>query len=321
MQLCRMFRLIAVPLFAATIWLFFAACPSPGGSSNPFDLAPGTISYGGTPVRANGDTLSITMPVDNLLAVSESAAFSVEFHITNSSAFKPATDAKIGSATVTGGVPGSSSVGVSTTLTMPASLAAAGLTANECAYVYAVVDPSGALADSNTANNVSTVSTAAVVLVYSSGPYNLLVETYAASGAPATTNVGIALFQKNGSTTMVDYPTNNNVDIVPAPGFYGSLSVSAMPSGTYYVRITGVGGSLGPFVLQVHSANISQVTLPALSSDPDSSNDQLLMDDGHLTPYNGPIPTPTTLKSLSVGTALSWYIPSGDQDWFTFTLP
>ena len=188
-------RRAAFVVFAAALLAVLSAlllgCPSATAPTSQVDLSPGSVTYSGAGGSINpGSTFTASVPVRNLEAGSTTAAFGVDFHLAESGSFAPSTDPTIGSTTVTSGVPGNSSVTASASVTIPSS----GVTLDQNAYVYAVVDAAGAVSETDKTNNRSTTATATVILVSGTSPpsrtYYVKVGTYAASPTrDQTTNV------------------------------------------------------------------------------------------------------------------------------------
>jgi hypothetical protein len=267
------------------------------------NVTPGSMSGTGGSV-ALGSSLSVSLVLANTQSTLENQGVSVAFYIATTGSFSPSTDTSLGSITVLQAIPAKGSITITPSFTYPANGPS-----NEVVYVYAVVT-----------NNVSAPADAALVLAYktpSPQAYGVLVDTYAARNGDPGTNIGIALFEGAGGGNMASVQST----IVPGPGFFGNLdfTTSGLSSGTYYVRITAVAAG-GGFVMQVHTPNIAQASPLALAASPaGANNNQALVDAGSVDTYSGP--TPTSPQQLAVGPALNWFIASGDQDWFTFTLP
>jgi hypothetical protein len=304
-------------IVACTIALVFSGCPSPsqGPSAGPVDLVPSSITYSVPDVLQNAGTsspLPVSLTIRNLQSGSVSKTFSVDFYLTLSSTFLPSTDALVGSASVAG-IGGNASIVVAPSLNIPSGVSNSLIT-NNCVYIYAVVDPAGVTGDINTSNNISTPATAAVVLVYGPSPtYTVTVETYAGSGS-GTNNTELTLYQYVSGTTVLYQGDNKPL----GSGQYGALPALTLPSGTYYALVSPVAGSSGPYAINVRTANIDQVRVPDLSTDPSTGNDNALTL-GTLSSYSGP--PPGNGQAMIVGNAVSWYLASGTRDWFTFTLP
>ncbi len=297
---------------ACAIALVFSGCPSPnqGPSAGTVDLVPSSITYSVPDVQQN-TSLPVTLTIRNLQSGSVTKSFSVDFYLALGSTFSTSTDALVGSASVAG-------IGGNTSITVPATLSIPSV-ADQCVYIYAVVDGAGVTGDINTANNISTAATAAVVLGYatpSPQTYYVSVETYAGSGS-GTNNTELTLYKANSTDTAVSFIGDNHP---LGSGQYGAQDYTSLglQSGKYYALVSSVAGSSGPYAINLRTANINLEIVPDLSTDPTTSNDNILTL-GTLSSYSGA--PPTNAQTVLVGNAVSWYLASGDRDWFTFTLP
>ena len=121
------------------------------------------------------------LDIYNLQPGGVSAPFNVDFHLSLTSTFAPSTDPLIGTYTVSSGPAGNSSVPINTSVTIPVGVL------NQAVYIYANVYPAGVITETDKTNNVSTLASAGVVLVYDSGngarTYKVMLETYSPSGS------------------------------------------------------------------------------------------------------------------------------------------
>ena len=289
-----------------------SACPaaSQTGGGGAVDLTPSAVAYNGSAVQKGG-SLQVTATIQNLQSGTVSVAFSVDFYITLSTTFSPSTDTKLRSATVSG-IGANATTTASATLTIPSN----GYTGNN-AYIYAVVDAAGVTGDINTSNNISTPATAAVVWVNTNSTYYLAVQTYAGSGGNLSIGTEVTLYKDNGSGSVASslswdaQALSGNVVL--------DLTASGLTSGTYYALVSPKGGSTGPYAFEVTPLSVATTTVADRASDPSTSNDNTLTLGTPLTSYAGA--APTNGLPVKVNGAVSWFLPSGDQDWFTFTLP
>lgn len=315
---------LALPVTLALIpiaLLALASCQQAGGSAGSIDLAPGTITYSGSSV-AWGSTLDVSLPITNSGSGSTSTSFDVKFYAATSSTFNPSSDGPPVGTIAVAGIGGSTTVTESATLTMPSAPSTG---TNEDVYIYADVDPSNATGDTNTSNNISTVTNAGIVLAYDSGvtqasrSYKVMIETYGTTGG--SSNPGIALYSYSSGLTFLNASTTSGTNT------YNSLNYTSttLPAGTYYVTVFPLlsGGS---YAFNVRTTNVTSPTFTALTSDPPgatnvgNTTDNTVSDQFSYNPYSGAVPTKAQV--IKVGNALNWYLASGDaNDWFTFTLP
>ncbi len=302
------FHIPALLAVAATVALI-AACTTPA----PVDLRPGAITFSQGSV-ADGGTLDVSLPVDNLQSGRETSAFSVEFRLSQASTFTPATDALVGSASVSSGIAGSSSITLDATVTIPQDL-----DVNGNVYIYAVVDTGAAVSETNDSNNTSTVANAAAVLVFDDEnalrTYPLVLKTYSPSGS-GTADTLMGLYVDNaGTATNIDSDSDGAIT-------YSTIDRSdgdELDPGTYYVLVVSYSGENGPYAFSARTASIVLPSLPELAS---NAADPGEADDGP-TPLNVTSGTtvPTAPVSIKVGAAMSRYSAASDWDWFTFVLP
>ncbi len=246
---------------------------APVQQQSKVDLIPTSITYTAKAVQQN-TSLAVSLSLQNLQSGSVSKPFTVDFYLALSRTFSPSTDAHVGSASVAG-IGGSTSIPVPATLSIPS-------VDDECVYIYAVVDAAGVTGDINTANNISTPATAAVVLGYatpSPQTYYMFVETYPGSGS-GTNNTEITLYKANSTNTAVSFVGDNKP---LGAGRYGVLDFTSLglQSGTYYALVSSVAGSTGPYAFNVRTANIDPERVPDLSTDPSTGTDNAL-DPWHL---------------------------------------
>ncbi len=302
-------------LLIAALGLTLVSCSgaTSGGGNTGVDLTPAALTYTGSSVD-KGASLSVTLTVQNLGSDSVSTSFGVDFYLTLNSTFNTASDTHLGSATVAG-IGGNTSKNVGASLTIPGS----GLTYNQDFYVYAVVDAAGVVTETNKTNNTSTISTAAVVLVYDSTngsrTYNVTFETYAPTGT-GTVDTGMAIWQ--GTSTCV---ASQNVGGA-GPGF-ASITTSLGP-GTYYITVISWSNYDG-YAMSIRTSNIS--TRPTFSTrltsnsqdsyEPDDTPQVFPIDTGGTTSMS----TPTAPVVMKTGAAVNRYSAAGDWDWFEVVLP
>ena len=282
------------------------SCSNPGDPS--VDLVPGQLAAASSSAT-DGGTLSVTLTLNNLQSGSVSTAFAVDFHLVQTSAFNPSTDAKVGTATVSSGIGSSASIAVPATLSIPAG------TLNQDVYLYAVVDAAGAVTETDKTNNTSTVGNAAVVLVYdganSGRTYGVLLESYAPSGS-GTVNTVMALY--DGTGTFLEAVNNASM------GGYAVIDRTGSPlgSGTYYVLVTSWAD--GPYAMAVRTSGIDRKSFTPLANkaaDPYGVNDN-----PHVFPVTQNLPSlPSPVVSMPVGSMVNRYAVQNSDDWFTFTLP
>ena len=295
-------------VFALCLLYSCAVEPLPGS----VDLQPGAMSFTGSGV-ADGADLAVSLEVENLGSGAVSASFQVHFYLTATSAFTP-SDTDLGAVTVNGGVPGRSSATVDASLPIPE------LDVNEARYVYAVVDATGLVEESDENNNRSTADTAAVVLVYDdenlSRSYDLVVETYAPTGSGSVDTL-MALYQDVAGTAK--YLDESNA---AGPGGYAAINDGAavtLDPGTYYVVLLSWAPDNGPYALAVRTENIDArqyANLASNTEDPGEPDDTPKV---WLITQNTSAPTAPVL--LQAGNSANRYSDSSDWDWFTFVLP
>jgi len=309
---------LLLSLAAGSVGFFLAGCPSPGTNNppGPVELTPASITVTSTTLAAGvqqGAAFPVSVNVQNLQSGSVSATFTVDFYITANTTFAPGTDFHAGSASISG-IAGNGTATGSATLNVPSTIS------NQCAYIYAVVDAAGVTGTSTT-NTTSTTATAAVVLIYKAlggQTYNnVVVETYLPTGSQTpTANTWIALYQDNGSGSC-SLVSGEYADSTGA-GVFGSLNITGLASGKYYILVLA-SYAPGSFAINVRTTNINQEAVQAVPSAPSTSNYNQLSGIPPLFTYTGP--SPTNGVAIDAGNALSWYIPSGVIEWFTFTLP
>jgi hypothetical protein len=287
-----------------------AACTTPA----PVDLRPGAITFSPGSV-ADGGTLDVSLPVNNLQSGRETSSFSVEFRLSQASTFTPAVDTLIGSASVSSGIAGNTSIALDATVTIPE-----GLNVNGNVYIYAVVDPGGAVAETNDSNNTSAVANAAVVLVFNDEDalrtYPLVLRTYSPSGS-GTADTLMGLYRNNaGTATNLGYDDSGASD-------YSTVDCSGsgdeLDPGTYSVLVVSWSGRNGPYAFLAGTSNIALRTFADLTSnagDPGEADD-----DPKPVNVTSDTTVPTAPVSIKVGAAMNRYSAAGDWDWFTFVLP
>jgi hypothetical protein len=277
------------------------------------DLSPGAMVFTGNEV-ADGTNLDVTLPIQNLQPAEVSAAFDVDFYLALSSAFSPSTDTKLATVAHSSGVPGSSSI------TLGASLPIPELNINQAVYVYAVVDATGAVTETDETNNVSTAANAAAVLVYddenASRTYPIILQTYSPSGS-STADTLMALY-KDGSGTATFLMGVNTMG--PGPG-YARIDTSGSPlaPGTYYAVVLSWSPKNGPYAMTVKTEGIDARRFADLAS---NTEDTYEPDDSPNTwPVTQDKPVPGAAAALRIGSALNRYAANLDYDWFKFKLP
>jgi hypothetical protein len=300
----------------AVLCLALGSCKLPASKS--VDLLPGVMTFTVDYV-ADGGTLAVTLPVENQGSAA-AAAFMVEFYLAATSAFDPLTDTNLGP---TAGA----SVPANSTGTVNASLSIPELNINEVRYVYAVVDSTGAVDESDETNNQSTTGTAAEVLVYndeSPGPYSIIIQTYLGSDPSKTTgstDTVMALYHKDGSTAtymISDMSTATDFSLI-------DMSSAPLASGTYYIAVLSSNPNNGPYALSVRTSNIGYlprfVDLSSNAVDPWETDDLPV----NSLPMTEDKSIPTVPALIKVGGVLNRYSDYNagtyDWDWFTFVLP
>jgi hypothetical protein len=277
------------------------------------DLTPGAMAFTGTAV-ADGTTLDVSLPIQNLQSTAVSAAFDVDFYLAFTSAFSPSTDTKLATVAHSSGVPGSSSVTLGASLLIPDTL-----NVNQVVYIYAVVDAGGAVTETDETNNMSTAATATPVLVYdddnASRTYPVILETYSPSGSSMADTV-MGLYRDDaGSATVLQVDTDTSVP------YYSLIDRTASPlaPGTYYAVVTNWLPDVGPYAMAVKTAGIDNVAFADLAL---NTEDTYETDD---TPQVWPVSLNTTAPvnpvPMKVGTMVNRYSGASDWDWFKFVLP
>ena len=285
-----------------------------------YDLRPGSMSFVGDAV-AGGQSLPVILPIENLQPDTVTDSFEVHFFLATSSVFSPSDDTDLGAVTVAADVPGNSSVTINATLPRPIPTGI-----NEVCYVYAVVDSTGVVTESNKTNNQSTTDTAAAVLVYdpaiSGRTYAIVLQTYLGSDPSKTTgstDTVMALYRDNSPTATYLPPADTS-----GASDFSLIDKTSSPlaPGTYYVVVESYSGRNGPYALSVRTLNISSSDLPRFVDMTSNSQDTWEPDD---TPTVVPITASTTIPTkpdpVKVGSALNRYSALNDWDWFTFVLP
>jgi hypothetical protein len=313
MEYVRQRRLALVVVGALAV--LPVSCPAPGTpQSGPVDLAPGAMTSTETSV-ADGATLGVSLPIQNLGSAAESAAFTVEFHLVLTGTFDPSIDALVGSSIVSSGVGAGSTVTLNTTLTIPE------LNINQDAYVYAVVDAASAVTETDETNNRSSTTSALVILISDnengSRTYPLKLETYAPTGT-ATTDTVMALYLDNGLGTAVTYVGSD----VSGGSDYSTLDYTGagLAPGTYYLMVASFSGRNGPYAFTARTTNIARPIFAGNLAD--NAADSWEPDDA---PQVSDIPNNTTVPTAPVtmgaGRAMNRYSAMNDWDWFRFVLP
>jgi hypothetical protein len=287
----------------------------PVASEELSDLRPGVMSFTGSGV-ADGANLEVSLEVENLESGAVSASFQVHFYLAATSTFSPSTDTDLGVVTWSGGVPGGSSVTVNASLGIPDDL-----NVNEARYVYAVVDATGLIAESDEANNQSTADSAAVVLVYDdenlSRSYDLVVETYAPTGSGSTDTM-MALYQDVAGTTAKYLDESNTAGPAGYAALNGGAAVTLDP-GKYYVVVLSWAPVNGPYALGVRTANIDPRQYANLASNAVDTGEP--DETPTVWPITGDTSLPSVPVSLQAGNSANRYSAALDYDWFTFILP
>jgi hypothetical protein len=303
---------VAIPLAALAV-VSLSSCPGP----RFFDLRPGAISFTGTAV-ADGTNLDVSLPIQNLQSTAVSAAFDVDFYLALTSAFSPSTDTKLATVALTSGVPGSSSV------TLGASLSIPELNINQVVYIYAVVDARGVMTETDETNNMSTAANAASVLVYddenASRTYPVILETYSPSGS-STADTSMALYKDDGLGTITSAKYMEAVNPMgPGPGF-AMIDKSASPllPGTYYVVVVSWSPNNGPYAMAAKIAGIGNVAFVDLTSNTEDTYEPDESPNTWPLTLNKPIPGAPAI--LRVDSALNRYSANLDYDWFKLFLP
>ena len=312
----------------AAICFVFASCALPPATSplNSIDLRPGMMTFTGDYV-ADGTNLSVTLPVENQGSAA-APAFTIHFYLALTSAFSPSTDTDLGTVSAASGVPRNS------TVTINASLAIPELNVNEVRYIYAMVDSTGAVAESDETNNQSTTDAAAAVLVYDdeipsiSRTYAIVLQTYLGSDPSKTTG--------STDTLMALYRDNNPVATYLTSAIEGGTDFSTidrsstpLAPGTYYVVVLSSNPNNGPYALSVRTGNISSSDLPRFVDLTSNTQDTWEPDETPNTfPKEQDKSIPTKPDPVKVGSALnrySAYVEGPPQvydwDWFIFVLP
>jgi len=276
------------------------------------DLALGALTAaGGT--AADGASLGVSVIVKNLESGAVTTAVDVAFHIALGTALDPSTDPVVGTASLASGIGGSTSQALSGTVTIPASAG------SQDARLYAVVDPSGSVTETDETNNTSAAGDAATIIVYdtadASRTYAMLVETFSQSGA-SSANTVLALYRDDSGTGTFLASVNDT-----SQHGYAALDTTGTPlaPGTYYALVTSWNS--GPYALQVHTANIARAT--GLTDLANNGADPYEPDNApHIFPVSQDLSTlPTAYAGIAGAAALDRYAASGDYDWFRFTLP
>ena len=310
-----------LPVVLCAAVLAVDSCANSGttnGGSGSVDLRAGAVAFApadpaGTS-GAEGGSLAVSFTIVNTQATAvASTGYSVSFYMSASSTFAPSSDLVLSPATPPAlpSVAANGSATVSATLSMPSGSAATPYV-NQCDYIYGVVTATG---DINTANDTTTAADAMVVLFSPSSlptTYsNVTVEVYSPDGGSYASNPLFAIYNSVGTT-------NEGNDKLSTG--YGSVTGLSLPSGTYYIAVLNNGN--GPYALDVRTGNVAHQTFAtALTSDPDNTNDN-----NPSVSYTEIGTTPSALntsgaKVLTVGNAVNWWGPSGETDWFRFTLP
>ncbi len=308
-----MYRYKAAYLFltvcvAVLTLLSCSAADSPPGGNGlvpGMDLEPKEITFSVDNI-ADGGSLTITLPIENKAADTVTTDFDVHFYLSTDATFDAAApDSDLGTANVTTDIAGGTTISINPPLFIPEDAV------NECVYIYAVVDSTGVVAETDETNNQSTTITAAVILVYDNETvpprsYNLFFETYPPTGTIIGTDpdTQMTLYNNAGGVEFTQDSQNG-------AGNYEQKTY-ACNSGTYWVLIYGFVGD-GPYAFSVRTANIDRKTF---SADLGSNAE----DQEEASNYPGPPPVATWVD-IKVGAESNRYSGINDADWFKIVLP
>ena len=187
---------------------------------------------------------------------------------------------------------------------------------NECVYIYAVVDSTDVVAETDETNNQSTTNSAAVVLVYDdengARTYTLFFETYPPTGTIIGNDPDTEIRLYDDSGTWIFTQDGTGIE-----GAYERKTEPNITPGIYWVMIWPYGPSDGPYAFSVRTANIDRKTFSSdLSSNAEDLEEEAI---------NHPPPPPAggwgDVGVIKVGAASNRYSDLNDADWFKIVLP
>jgi len=273
-------------------------------SAVEFDLSPGVISFTGDSV-ADGNNLSITLPISNLQSGIVSTDFSIHFYLSEDISFSEgAPDTDLGSKVVSTDIAGNSTFNYNTALSIPELT---GLPA--VVYIYAVVDSLAEVAEADEGNNTSTPGQAGYVLVYDeengSRSYDLRVDTFPPTGSESTATE-VSLYDSGGTQIFPD--TSSYI------GNYAYLVENGLSDGIYYVKVEGATSvQSGPYGISVCLVGMSYSAFATALND--NTEDRFENDDS----TTGGIPD--NPAPILITTPLNRYLGQFEADWFILNLP
>ncbi|MBI9106266.1 MAG: hypothetical protein JEZ04_05925 [Spirochaetales bacterium] len=271
------------------------------------DLSIQSMSLSGSH-SAYGDNLPISLVVKNNGTETVTESFKINYYLSTDSDLTPAGDTDLGTLDVTTDIPGSETADINSSPTVPDDL-----DINQCVYIYAVIDSTDAVTETDEGNNTLTVGNAAITLIYNNDDtersYSLTFETFPPTGN-AGTNPDTWLFLYDDTTggDLGDFINENDNGGTFMADKYSGLGATLSP-GTYYVLVMGT--SSGPYAFSIRT---EWIDLRFFSSEP--TTDPYENDDS----YSGHIPgSPVSVKA---GGFINRYCgSSSDFDWFEIILP
>ncbi len=281
----------------------------PGGGDVDLHPAAMTLTSGAVDYVADGTTVSVTLPIENLGAgsITPSSSFKVQFYLALDESL--GQDQTLEFEDVTGTIDGYDTYNLVKVLTMPDNL-----NVNQCVYIWADVDVDNDISgESYETNNQSTVATALCVLVYNNEDggrkYEMVFETFPPTGSNPMQTPGMVVELYDNGGALIDSSFASGYTKVDCTGG------AALATGIYYVKIYSFAAGAYGFSVR------SSVTMPipyfgsALGSAGDDPYETGDADNGSNVP-DSPVP-------IRVGASLNRYIDwdTGDIDWFKIVLP
>lgn len=275
------------------------------------DLLPKEITFS-VPYIADGDQLTVTLPIENQQTGDVATDFAVHFYLSQTTTFSYLSDNDLGAFTVTDDIPGITTKNININLDMP------DLDINQCVYIYAIIDSTNLISETNEANNESSLDNAACILLYDdengARTYDLFFETYPATGS-GSTNTLIVLYKDNGLT--MDYI--NEDDDSGTYALYSKIAQTCDKQSTYYLLVLAYAA--GPYALSARTANVD-IKLFGSDIGSNAGDPGEVDDDPQILPvFPGNTTLPPASTSIKIGGISNRYFGTGDYDWFKIELP
>ncbi len=280
------------------------------------DLIPNGITFSAAHV-ADGEQLTVTLPIQNQQIGNVETDFFVHFYLSQTTTFSYLSDDDLGAFTVIDDIPGSTTKNINFNLTMP------DLNINQCVYIYARIDSTELVTETNEGNNESSIRNAACILLYddedAGRTYDLIFETFPPTGTVTTYNTIIVLYKDNGAN--MDYVTEDDASS-GSYNLYSYISGTYNKTSTYYLLV--IAYAAAPYALAVRTSNVDiqlfGADLGSNAADPGENDDNPTPDTLNLS-TDTPLAYPPVSTSILVGNASNRYWGTGDYDWFKIELP